>query len=119
MSEETEIQLLEMQARLCRALSDPKRLRIVYALTDREMAVGELAEQVGAAMANVSQHLNVLRACGLVRSRREGTSILYSLAYPEIAEACKVLRAVLTRQIAEGGRLSRSVGTGASSISDT
>jgi DNA-binding transcriptional ArsR family regulator len=105
MSEETEIQLLEMQARLCRALSDPKRLRIVYALMDREMAVGNLAREVGATMANVSQHLNVLRGCGLVRSRREGTSILYSIAYPEIAEACKVLRAVLSRQLHEGGRL--------------
>jgi DNA-binding transcriptional ArsR family regulator len=105
MADEFELQLLEMQARLCRALSDPKRLRIVYALMDREMAVGQLADEVGAAMANTSQHLHVLKSCGLVRSRREGTSILYSLTYPEIADACKILRAVLTRQLVEGGRL--------------
>ena len=95
-----------LQALLCQALSDPKRLRILYRLSEHEVSVGDLAQDLGISMANVSQHLGLLKARGLVRSRRDGNSVLYGLAYPEIMQACSALRAVLSRQLAEGSRLS-------------
>lgn len=102
---DTEGQFLEKQARMCRALTDPKRLAILDALSDRELSVGEIVEAVGASLTNVSQHLSVLRGSGLVKSRRERTSILYSLVDPEIMVACRALRSVLLRQMGEQGRL--------------
>ena len=56
-------------------LADPKRLRIVGMLRDRELSVGELAEALGVAYPNVSQHLNVMRDAGLVATRRSGTNV--------------------------------------------
>ncbi len=103
---EPEAELLQLQALLCQALSDPKRLRILYRISEREVSVGEIAQDLNMSIANASQHLGLLRARGLVRSRKEGNSVLYSLAYPEIMQACKVLRLVLARQLADRNRLS-------------
>ncbi len=103
---EPEAELLQLQALLCQALSDPKRLRILYRISEREVSVGEIAQDLNMSIANASQHLGLLRARGLVRARKEGNSVLYSLAYPEIMQACKVLRLVLARQLADRNRLS-------------
>ncbi len=105
-----DLEMLERQAMICQALSDPKRLRILYAVGSNERSVGDLASELGVSIANVSQHLGVLRSRGLVASRREGTSVFYRLAYPETMEACRVLRSILTRQLAEEGRLSERLG---------
>jgi ArsR family transcriptional regulator len=101
----SEERLLELQAFICQALGDPKRLRILYAVADKERSVGDLAEELGVSLTNVSQHLGVLRARGLVRARREGNVVRYSLAYPQVMEACRALRAVLAKQLAEDGKL--------------
>ena len=105
-----DLEMLERQAMICQALSDPKRLRILYALGSDERSVGDLAAELGVSIANVSQHLGVLRSRGLVDSRREGTSVFYRLAYPETMEACRVLRSIIARQLADEGRLSERLG---------
>lgn len=97
--------LYERQARICQVLSDPKRLRLLGLLRDRERSVGELAETLGVAYPNVSQHLNVMRDAGLVATRRAGTSVYYRLAYPRIAEACDIVRDVLRDQLADAAAL--------------
>ena len=73
---------------ICRALTDPKRLDLLHQLRDGERSAGALATDLGCTMANASQHLAVLRHAGLVTSRRDGTSIHYRLAAPEILDAC-------------------------------
>ena len=102
---EPEAELLQLQALLCQALSDPKRLRILYRIAEHEVSVDEIAQDLRMSMSNVSQHLGVLKARGLVRSRREGNSILYELAHPEIMQACEVLRRLLSKQLADGNRI--------------
>ena len=62
-----------------RMLADATRVQVLWTLTDREMAVNELAEHVGKPAPSVSQHLAKLRMARLVRTRREGTTIFYSL----------------------------------------
>src|SRR5277367_6789201 len=62
-----------------RMLADPTRIRVLWALTRGELAVNELAEQLGKPAPSVSQHLAKLRMARLVRTRREGTTIFYSL----------------------------------------
>jgi DNA-binding transcriptional ArsR family regulator len=62
-----------------RMLADPTRVQILWALVRSEMSVGELAGHVGKPAPSVSQHLAKLRMARLVRTRREGTTICYSL----------------------------------------
>jgi DNA-binding transcriptional ArsR family regulator len=62
-----------------RMLADVTRVQVLWSLTNREMSVNELAEHVGKPAPSVSQHLAKLRMARLVRTRREGTTIFYSL----------------------------------------
>jgi DNA-binding transcriptional ArsR family regulator len=62
-----------------RMLADPTRVQVLWALVDRELSVNELAEFVGKPAPSVSQHLAKLRMARLVRTRRAGTTIHYSL----------------------------------------
>ncbi|GFG55179.1 transcriptional regulator [Mycolicibacterium agri] len=62
-----------------RMLADPTRIQVLWALRDAEMSVNELAEAVGKPAPSVSQHLAKLRMARLVRTRRAGTTIFYSL----------------------------------------
>lgn len=62
-----------------RMLADPTRIQVLWALADGESSVNELAEQVGKPAPSVSQHLAKLRMARLVRTRRAGTTIFYSL----------------------------------------
>lgn len=64
---------------MLRALADPDRLRIVNVLRDGPRAVKDIAAAVGAPFVNVSHHLKVLRAAGLVRDERQGRFIVYQL----------------------------------------
>ncbi len=60
-------------------LADGTRVQLLWALVDRELSVTELADHVGKPAPSVSQHLAKLRMARLVRTRREGTTIFYSI----------------------------------------
>jgi rhodanese-related sulfurtransferase len=64
-----------------------------------------LARQLGLSVANTSQHLQVLRQAGLVATRREGTSVHYRLAAPEVFELWRALRTLASSRLAEVERL--------------
>lgn len=66
-------------AKVFKALGQESRLLIVDALRDGERTVTELAELVGDDISTVSRHLAVLREAGVVRSRRAGVTLHYSL----------------------------------------
>ena len=67
-------------------LSDATRVQLLWALVDREMSVTELAETVGKPAPSVSQHLAKLRMARLVRTRREATTIYYSLENSHVGQ---------------------------------
>jgi ArsR family transcriptional regulator len=62
-----------------RMLADATRVQVLWALVSREMSVSDLAAHIGKPAPSVSQHLAKLRMARLVRTRREGTTIFYSL----------------------------------------
>ena len=74
-----------------KALSEPMRLRLIYALMDRERTVSELVEETGSSQANVSKHLGVLLEAGLVRRRKQGLNACYGIADPTVFEVCDLL----------------------------
>jgi len=97
-----DLERFQAAADVCRALTDPKRLALLHQLRDGERTAGSLAADLGCTLANASQHLAVLRHAGLVASRRDGTSIHYRLAMPEILDACDtVARLVANRAVTD------------------
>ena len=68
-----------MVVEVLRMLADATRVRLLWALTEEELSVSQLAEVAGKPAPSVSQHLAKLRMSRLVRTRREGTTIFYSL----------------------------------------
>lgn len=92
-------ELEELTAGVCRALSDPKRLMILYALADHPLAVGELAELLEVSASNVSQHLGLLRDRGLVDAEREANRVIYTLRDRRVIEAIDTLRAVMSDEL--------------------
>ncbi len=88
-------ELEELTAGVCRALSDPKRLMLLYALLDHPRAVGELADLLEVSPSNMSQHLGLLRARGLVDAEREANRVIYKLRDRRVVEAIDLLRAMM------------------------
>lgn len=74
-----ESQYVDLAAEVFSLLSDPTRIRIILALREGELAVGELAELVGKSPTAVSQHLAKLRWAKVVQARQDGTRVYYSL----------------------------------------
>ena len=68
-----------------KALSDSTRAQLVYLLTEKEYSVNELSECVAVSASAVSHHLAKLRAIRLVRTRREGNQIFYSIDDSHVA----------------------------------
>lgn len=71
---------VEAMAELFKLFGDPTRLKILCSLTQQELCVCDLAELIGMNQSAVSHQLRLLKQGRLVKSRREGKSIFYSLA---------------------------------------
>lgn len=97
--------LFELQSEVCKTLASPKRLEILNALKEGEKTVTELVNILGVPKANVSQHLAVMRHKGILKSRRDGVNIYYSVANPKVIQACILMREVLTEQMHEKSKL--------------
>ena len=78
-------------ARLLKALGNEKRLEVLFQLRNREMNVGELEKVVGLSQSALSQHLAILRAEDLVRTRREAQTIYYSIKSDKAAAVLTLL----------------------------
>jgi DNA-binding transcriptional ArsR family regulator len=109
--DENLIQLYKLQAGICKTLADPKRLMIIHELRAGPLPVGEIALRLAMPQANVSQHLAILRKHGIVATRREGTSVYYSLAGQKIADACDMVRSVLSEQLEHNQSIARFIKT--------
>ena len=92
-------EITELQAEILKTLASPRRLEILHRPGCEPLEVGRLADELGLAQPNVSQHLAVLRAAGLVEAEREGREVRYRLADPDVMVACGVMREVLERRL--------------------
>jgi DNA-binding transcriptional ArsR family regulator len=77
---------VDLAVELFRMLSDPTRVRLLWALSDGERSVNELAAAVGKPSTAVSQHLAKLRMARLVRTRRQGNQIFYRVDNPHVPQ---------------------------------
>jgi len=90
---EDEVNLLHTH--ICEGLGDPKRVLILYILSERSCNVTELTEMLAVSQPTVSHHLKILRERELVTASKEGAVITYSLADGRIIEALNIMRSIL------------------------
>jgi len=106
-------QITILQAEVLKVLASPRRLEILHRLADEPKEVGRLAAELGLSQPNVSQHLAVMRAAGVVEAERDGREVRYRLVDPDVIVACDVMRGVLERRLDRLGRLAQgSAGAG-------
>jgi len=99
--------IFELHAEICKVLANPWRLRIIHALRHGERPVSALVAELRVPKANVSQHLAMMRAKGVVESRRDGAFVYYRLADRRIVEAFRLMREVLRSRLRRSGELAR------------
>lgn len=96
-----QIQRLELKAKLFRGFADPTRLSILESLCEGEKTTSEIVKEVNQSQSNVSNHLSCLLDCGLVKNRRQGKNIFYSLYNKKISKLLEETDSVLS-EIANG-----------------
>ena len=90
---------IELVARRFRLLGEPVRLRLLQLLESDERTVNELVAALQGNQPNISRHLNALFDGGLVKRRRDGINILYSIADPVVFKLCGLVCASAREQV--------------------
>jgi DNA-binding transcriptional ArsR family regulator len=90
--------LFHIHAELCKALANEHRLAILYDLSQGEKCVSDLATEIGISVHLMSQHLRVLKERRLVRSRKDGQTVYYSITNPKFIQGCTLIRQALIEQ---------------------
>ena len=98
---EAKTALYDALAEVAKALASGRRAELVDVLAQGDRSVEDLAAEIGQTVANTSQHLQRLLRSGLVRSRREGTRIYYSLAGPVVVTLWRTMRQTAEAHVGE------------------
>jgi rhodanese-related sulfurtransferase len=99
--------IYEQFSRIGKAVSSPKRLELLDLLCQGERTVEVLAKESGLAVANASQHLQVLRAARLVETEKAGLFVVYRLADQAVCEFFRTMRVLAESRLAEVEQIKR------------
>jgi DNA-binding transcriptional ArsR family regulator len=97
--------LFEKQARIAQAIGHPLRLEIIDFLKDGEQCVCDIAGHIGAERSNVSRHLSLMVAAGVLEHRKEGLKVIYWLKCHCILDFFACISGVLKEQARESKKL--------------
>ena len=97
--------LFDAFAEVAKALASGRRAEIVDLLAQGERSVEEIAGEIGQSVANTSHHLRAMARAGVLRTRRQGTRIVYRLASDRVSELWAALRSVADEHVAGIERL--------------
>ena len=97
--------LFEKQAQIAKAVAHPLRIAIVNFLKDGEQCVCDIAEHTGSERSNVSRHLSVMVASGILQYRKEGLKVIYKLKCACIIDFFSCVTRVLKQQVKDDERL--------------
>ena len=92
-------EVYQIHAEICQALTHPTRLEIIDLLRGGERTVGRLAEEMGIPQSTISRHLRLMRAKGVVRTRRDGSNVFYQLSNEKIIYAYDLIHQFVVDQI--------------------
>jgi DNA-binding transcriptional ArsR family regulator len=93
--------LIELVAQRFRVLGEPMRIKLLDRLRDGDATVGEVQEALGASQQNVSKHLSILHAAGMVSRTKEGNSARYAISDPSVFDLCDQVCGGVRRQLQE------------------
>ena len=99
------VDLVTLHASFCTIFSSPVRLQIIDLLAHGEESVGALADKLNVSMANISQHLRLMRNQGAVSFRREGKTVYYQVANLKFVEGIMKVREGLLEELHKKGGL--------------
>lgn len=91
--------LLNLKSELFKALGHPIRIKIIELLKEGELCVCIINEKLEQSQPNISQHLSKLKKADLVKSRKEGLQVYYSLKDDEIIEILELSKKIILKQI--------------------
>jgi ArsR family transcriptional regulator, virulence genes transcriptional regulator len=97
-------EMYERQANLCKAFANPTRLQLIGMLEESDCWASELQQGLEISKANLSQHLSILKAAGIVQTQRNGKQLHCKLAMPEVRKATALFRSMLKSQMRENRR---------------
>ena len=97
-------------AEMCKVFSSPIRLQILNTLREQEMSVSHLADRLGVAIGNLSQHLNMMKQRRVLVSRKDRNMVYYRLANPKMLKAFDLIREILFDQMQRETTLVRHFG---------
>jgi len=98
-------EISQLEADFCFALSDPNRILMLYALSEKPLNVTELTHELGLNQPTTSRHLKVMRERGLVQTVRTGTTVTYHLSDQRLIQALDLLRSVMRDRLTERASL--------------
>ncbi|MGM0502799.1 MAG: ArsR/SmtB family transcription factor, partial [Bacillota bacterium] len=93
--------LPKLKSELFKALAHPTRIRILEMLTTGELCVCTLYEELEQSQPNISQHLSKLKKANVVKSRKEGLQVFYSLKNEKVMQILDLSKEILLEQINE------------------
>lgn len=91
--------MVELVAQRFRAMGEPVRLQLLMSLQAGERTVTELVEEHQTSQANISKHLQVLAAVGLLKRRKQGLNVFYAIADPSIFSMCDMVCGSLKKHL--------------------
>ena len=92
-------ELYKIHAEMCKVFSNATRIEMLNLLRDKELSVTELIRRTRLSQANISQHLSIMKAKGIVTSKRRGKNIYYRLENPKIIKAFDIIREALAENL--------------------
>ena len=98
-------EISQLEADFCSALSDPNRILMLYALSEKPLNVTELTHELGLNQPTTSRHLKVMRERGLVQTVRTGTTVTYHLTDQRLIQALDLLRSVMRDRLTQRASL--------------
>src|SRR3954464_3845536 len=93
--------VVDLVAQRFRVLGEPMRIKLLDRLTESEASVGELQSALGASQQNLSKHLGILPAAGMVSRTKDGNRTIYAISDPSLLDLCDHICGTLRRQLAE------------------
>lgn len=104
--------LRRFKAEVFSVLAHPTRIHAIEILRDRELPVAAIVELLGVEPANASQHLAILRNKRLVRARKEGNQVFYSLMDPMLTEVLDSMKRYFLTHLDESMEVLRQMSAG-------
>ena len=93
--------LIDLVAQRFRVLGEPMRIKLLDRLREGDATVSELQAALGASQQNVSKHLGILRAAGMVARTKQGNQVRYSISDPTVFDLCEQVCGGVRRQLQE------------------